>query len=148
MNLPDVLAAIGLAQIRKYDDQLLQERKRIFDFYNERFASLSWAQIPPYTKQGNETSYHLYPLRIKNITEETRDAIIEAITKTGVAVNVHFQPLPLLTVFKQKGFDINDYPKAYDNYSREISLPIYPQLNNIQCQYIVDNVITAVQATM
>mgnify|MGYP000739365415 CR=1 FL=1 len=148
MNLPDVLAAIGLAQIRKYDDQLLQERKRIFDFYNERFASLSWAQIPPYTKQGNETSYHLYPLRIKNITEETRDAIIEAITKTGVAVNVHFQPLPLLTVFKQKGFDINDYPKAYDNYSREISLPIYPQLNNIQCQYIVDNVTTAVQATM
>ena len=148
MNLPDVLAAIGLAQIRKYDNQLLQERKRIFDFYNERFASLSWAQIPPYTKQGNETSYHLYPLRIKNITEETRDAIIEAITKTGVAVNVHFQPLPLLTVFKQKGFDINDYPKAYDNYSREISLPIYPQLNNIQCQYIVDNVTTAVQATM
>ena len=148
MNLPDVLAAIGLAQIRKYDDQLLQERKRIFDFYDERFASLSWAQIPLYTKLGNETSYHLYPLRVKNITEETRDAIIEAITKTGVAVNVHFQPLPLLTVFKQKGFDINDYPKAYDNYSREISLPIYPQLNNIQCQYIVDNVTTAVQATM
>jgi dTDP-4-amino-4,6-dideoxygalactose transaminase len=148
MNLPDVLAAIGLAQIRKYNDELLKERKRVFDFYGNEFSTCTWAETPPYHKEGSISSYHLYPLRIKNISEEQRDAIIEKITAKGVAVNVHFQPLPLLSVFKEKGFDIGSFPMAYDNYSREISLPIYPQLNNIQCKYIVDSVTEAVMATI
>lgn len=144
MNLPDVLAAIGLAQIRKYDDVLLKERERVFDFYNQAFTARSWAQVPPYNVEGSTSSFHLYPLRIKNITESQRDTIIEKITEKGVSVNVHFQPLPLLTVFKQKGYKIEDYPVAYNNYISEISLPIYPQLNNIQCSYIVDSVLHAV----
>jgi dTDP-4-amino-4,6-dideoxygalactose transaminase len=148
MNLPDVLAAIGLAQIRKYNSNLLQERKRVFNFYDAAFGQASWAELPPYHQNGLVSSYHLYPLRIKNITEQQRDAIIEKITATGVAVNVHFQPLPLLTVFKQRGYHIASYPNAYNNYSREISLPIYPQLNNNQCRYIVDSVTSAVEATI
>lgn len=144
MNLPDVLAAIGLAQVRKYNDVLLKERERVFDYYNQAFAAFGWAHLPPYNKQGCTSSFHLYPLRIKNITEAQRDAIIEKITEKGVSVNVHFQPLPLLTVFKQKGYKIEDYPVAFKNYASEISLPIYPQLNNNQCAYIVDSVLYAV----
>lgn len=148
MNLPDVLAAIGLAQVRKYNDELLKERQRVFDFYDQAFSQCNWAEIPPYHKEGSTSSYHLYPLRIKDISEDQRDAIIEKITTLGVAVNVHFQPLPLLSVFREKGFDISSFPMAYDNYSREISLPIYPQLNNNQCSYIVDSVTQAVMATI
>ncbi|MBX2932319.1 MAG: DegT/DnrJ/EryC1/StrS family aminotransferase [Chitinophagaceae bacterium] len=148
INLPDILAAIGLAQIRQYDAQLLEERKRVFDFYSAKFAQQDWAILPPYHQEGAVSSYHLYPLRIKNITEEQRDLIIEKIAATGVAVNVHFQPLPLLQVFKERGYDINNYPMAYNNYQSEISLPIYPQLNNIQCIYIVDNVINAVNSVI
>jgi len=147
INMPDVLAAIGLAQIRKYNDVLLKERKRVFDFYSATFANTTWAEVPPYdNSKGSVSSFHLYPLRIKGITEEQRDAIIEKVAAAGVAVNVHFQPMPLLSIFKERGYDIADYPKAYDQYSREISLPIYPQLTTEQCQYISDSIAQAVAA--
>lgn len=144
MNLPDVCAAIGLAQIRKYNDQLLQERKRVFDFYSESFAKTDWAWLPNFIAEGSHPSYHLYPLRVKNITEEQRDAIIEKISATGVSVNVHFIPLPMLSVFKNMGYAINQYPNTYKNYAAEISLPIYPQLNEKQCKYIVEQVTNSV----
>ncbi len=148
MNLPDVLAAIGLAQIRKYSDVLLKERKRVFDFYSEAFKKFSWAWLPPYDKDGCSGSYHLYPLRIKNISEEQRDEIIEKISATGIAVNVHFIPLPMLTVFKNMGYQINNFPVAYKNYAAEISLPIYPQLHKEACVYIVQHVVESVQSVL
>lgn len=143
MNLPDVCAAIGLAQIRKYDNFIMLERKRVFDFYSTHFASLDWAQLPPYHGDDKTCCYHLYPLRIKNINEAQRDRIIELIAAKGIAVNVHFIPMPMLSVFSQMGYNIEDYPVAYDNFSREISLPIYPQLDEAQCQYIVNTVKSA-----
>jgi dTDP-4-amino-4,6-dideoxygalactose transaminase len=87
-------------------------------------------------------------LRLNDLTEEKRDEVIEKITAAGVAVNVHFLPLPMLTVFKQRGYEIDDFPIAYDNYSREISLPIYPQLDNKKCEYIVTSVTNAVEEVM
>ena len=81
--------------------------------------------------------------RINSVSEEQRDLIIEEITQKGVAVNVHFIPMPMLTVFKNLGYKIEDYPVAYDNYSREISLPIYPQLTNEQIEYICEAVLTS-----
>jgi dTDP-4-amino-4,6-dideoxygalactose transaminase len=144
INMPDICAAIGLAQIRKYEDVILEERKRVFDFYGEQFKSDEWAELPPYTRNDYRGSCHLYPLRIKNITENQRDKIIEIISASDVAVNVHFIPLPLLTVFKQQGFNIEDFPVTFDSYSREISLPIYPQLNNNMCLHIVNTVRNAV----
>jgi dTDP-4-amino-4,6-dideoxygalactose transaminase len=90
----------------------------------------------------------LYALRIKNITETQRDEIINIIASKGVAVNVHFQPLPLLTLFKNKGYNIDDYPVAFNNYKSEISLPIYPQLDQEQLDYIVDTVIFAVESVI
>ena len=142
INMADINAAIGLAQIRKYD-VLLKERKRVFQLYNEAFSKYSWVILPPAKKDGRETSYHIYALRIKNITEEKRDAMIDEIAKQEVAVNVHFIPMPMLTFFKQQGYDIADYPVAYNNYKREISLPIYPQLSDEQVRYVIDTVITA-----
>jgi len=142
INMADINAAIGLAQIRKYD-VLLKKRKRVFQLYNEAFSKYSWVILPPAKKDGRETSYHIYALRIKNITEEKRDAMIDEIAKQEVAVNVHFIPMPMLKFFKQQGYDIADYPVAYNNYKREISLPIYPQLTDEQVQYVIDTVITA-----
>lgn len=145
INMPDVCAAIGLAQIRKYDHQLLQERKRVFDQYSSGFAAFSWAQLPPQNVAGRKSSYHLYALRINGISEAQRDAMIDEISKSGVAVNVHFIPMPMLSLFKGLGYDINDYPVAYENYSREISLPIYPQLTTAQVDYIINTIVDAYQ---
>jgi dTDP-4-amino-4,6-dideoxygalactose transaminase len=144
INMPDVCAAIGLAQIRKYEDAILEERKRVFLFYREQFEQEAWAENPPYEMEGGRCSYHLYPLRIRNITEQQRDKIIEQVCDEGVAVNVHFIPLPLLTVFKERGYKIEEFPVSYDNFSREISLPIYPQLDNNICLHIVNTVRSAV----
>lgn len=145
MNMPDICAAIGLAQIRKYDSLLLQERKRVFDYYSMEFANDPWAQLPPFIEAGSSGSYHLCPLRIKDVSEKQRDDIIEQIAKAEVAVNVHFIPLPLLTVFSALDYKIENYPVAYDNFSREISLPIYPQLDNKLCERIVKVVRAAVK---
>lgn len=139
INMADINAAIGLAQMRVYPE-LLKERKRVFTRYNEVFSYETWAQIPPSNVNGKESSYHLYALRINGITEEQRNQIIDEITKTGVSVNVHFIPMPMLTFFKEKGFKIENYPQAYNNYKREISLPIYPQLTNEQIDYIIKSV--------
>jgi dTDP-4-amino-4,6-dideoxygalactose transaminase len=143
INMPDVLAAIGLAQIRKYDVQLLQERKRIFNQYSKAFSEFEWAKLPPQDNEHVQSSYHLYALRIQNISEAQRDQMINSIAKEGVAVNVHFIPMPMLTLFKNLGYDIKDYPSTYKNFACEISLPIYPQLNTEQVNYIVQSVVKA-----
>lgn len=137
MNMPDICAAIGLAQLRKYPYQLLPERKRIFETYAQAFSAYSWAQLPPMDTDLQKSSYHLFALRIRGISEKQRDAMMELITQRGVSVNVHFQPLPLLTVFRDRGYRIADYPVAYDSYAREISLPIYPGLRDEQVHYVV-----------
>ncbi len=142
INMADVNAAIGLAQIRQYNS-LLQERKRIFEMYNSAFSKTDWAITPPQKLNGRETSYHIYALRIKSFTEGMRDTMIEEIAKKDVAVNVHFIPMPMLSFFKEMGYDINNYPQAYENYKCEISLPIYPQLTNDQVNFIIDTVIEA-----
>jgi len=139
INMADVNAAIGLAQMRIYPE-LLKERKRVFNTYNEAFRNESWANVPPAIVKGKESSYHIYALRINDISEDQRDQIIDEISKTGVAVNVHFIPMPMLTFFKEKGFDIKYYPQAYNNFKCEISLPIYPQLTEEKLIYIIQSV--------
>ena len=138
-NMADVNAAIGLAQIRQYD-KLLVERKRVFNAYDAAFADEPWAITPPVIKDGRETSYHVYALRIKDFTEEQRDEMISEIAKSEVAVNVHFIPLPMLTLFHDLGYDVKDYPQAYQNFSHEISLPCYPQLNDEMTQFVIKTV--------
>jgi dTDP-4-amino-4,6-dideoxygalactose transaminase len=142
MNMPDICAAIGVAQLKKYKEQILPARKKVFDQYVAALSEFEWVQLPPQDSTSKVSSYHLFALRINAISESARDKMIEIITAKGVSVNVHFQPLPLLTVFKNMGYSIHDYPQAYDNYSREISLPIYPGLDS-KTDYIIDSVIKA-----
>jgi dTDP-4-amino-4,6-dideoxygalactose transaminase len=110
-NMTDLNAAIGLIELARYDRNL-ERRKNIFNQYVSGFKSKDWAIIPPFFDEGKESSYHLFLLRIKNIDEPTRDRIIQNIFDQGVSVNVHFQPLPLLTVYKNEGYQIEDYPVA------------------------------------
>ena len=138
-NMADVNAAIGLAQIRQYD-HLLAERRRVFDAYDKAFSQLPWALTPPVRDERRETSYHVYALRIKDVTEEQRDAIIAEISTHDIAVNVHFVPLPMLTFFHSLGYDIKDYPQAYRNYAHEITLPCYPQLSDEAVEAVIQAV--------
>ena len=107
----------------------------------------NWAILPPAVQGEKESSYHIFALRIKGITEEQRDRIIEEITKREVAVNVHFIPMPLLSFFKNLGYKMEDYPNAYTLFSQEISLPIYPQLTDDQVSYVAHTVVEAYNCT-
>lgn len=148
VNLPDVLAAIGVAQLPDYFSKVLKRRKEIFEIYNSGFSSKNWAILPSYIDNKKISSCHLYALRIKDASEEQRDRIINNISKEGVAVNVHFQPLSNLTVFKNLGYNSKDYPMTYNNYQSEISLPIYPQLKPKELEYIIKTVTDAVEAVL
>ncbi|MBQ3636636.1 MAG: DegT/DnrJ/EryC1/StrS family aminotransferase [Bacteroidales bacterium] len=141
-NMADVNAAIGLAQIRQYD-KLLGERRRVFEGYSSILSKYDWAIIPPTTRGDIETSYHVYALRLRGISEEQRDEIITEVAKSEVAVNVHFIPMPMLTLFKGMGYKIEDYPQSYENYSHEISLPCYPQLTDEMVRYVAETVVKA-----
>ena len=145
INLPDVLAAIGVAQLPEYFETILKERQHIYEFYHKSFSKMDWAILPPFQSHNKTSSCHLYALRIKNISESQRDNIIEKIAQDGVSVNVHFQPLPILSLFKDLGYNIDNFPIAYNNFKGEISLPIYPQLNKNQLKYIVNVVKKAVE---
>lgn len=148
INMTDVCAAIGLAQMRKYNDSLLPERRRVYNHYTRFFIDKQWAIIPDGQNAQKQSSYHLYMLRIKGISEQQRDAIIQLLADTGASVNVHFVPMPMLTLFKNKGYIINDYPQAYSNYAHEISLPIYPQLTDEQCIFIEEQIEKAYNAVV
>ena len=139
-NMTDIQASIGLVELRRYEADTLVYREHIFDRYEEAFKKYDWAELPVYRTAEKKSSFHVYCLRVRGVTEEQRDEIIQRIFDRDVAVNVHFQPLPLLTAFKEKGYRMEDYPVAYDNYSREISLPVWYGLND----ELVDEVIRAV----
>lgn len=143
INMADVNAAIGLAQMRRYG-QLLARRKEIFGRYAEGFGGDTDFILPPGLSADRESSYHIFPLRIAGIAEGQRDEIIREISAQEIGVNVHFIPLPMLSYFKGLGYDIMDYPAAYRNFSSEISLPVYPQLTDEQ----VDQVVSAVRAAV
>ncbi|MDF1673048.1 MAG: DegT/DnrJ/EryC1/StrS aminotransferase family protein [Vicingaceae bacterium] len=146
-NMTDINASLGLVELRNYADTLTR-RKQIFDLYTKGFDSKGWAQIPVYETENSVTSYHLYPLRIKGIDEVQRDKIIDLIFEQEVSVNVHFQPLPMLSLYKNMGYNIADYPVAYDNYSREISLPVYYDLSNDNVQTVIKALIKAVEQVL
>lgn len=143
VNMPDICAAVGLAQIKDYKNKLLPERKDIFNYYNNYFSNFEWANLPPSINSMRESSYHLYMLRINDINEDQRDLMIEYISSKGVAVNVHYIPMPMLTLFKNKGYKIEDFPNTYSLYANEISLPIYNNLSKIQLDKITNTICEA-----
>jgi len=146
-NMTDIQAAMGLVELDRYQENL-DRRETIYSSYNSAFSKQSWAILPPHVTDEKTSSYHLYLLRIKNITEEQRDAVIQAIFELDVAVNVHFQPLPLLTAYKNLGYEIADYPIAHYKYQTEISLPIYYNLNNEQVSQVIHAVVSSVEMVL
>ena len=147
-NMTDIQASIGLVELRRYEDDTLVYRKHIFDRYEQAFSKYAWAELPVYETEERKSSFHVYCLRVKGITEEQRDEIIQRIFDRDVAVNVHFQPLPLLTAFKEKGYRMEDYPVAYDNYSREISLPVWYGLKDEMVDEVVKAVVESVDEVL
>ena len=140
INMPDICASIGLAQIKIYESKLLPERKKIFQFYDKFFNDKKWAILPISINENSESSYHLYLLRIKNISETQRDKMIQIISSKNVGVNVHYIPMSMLTAFKKMGYKIKDYPNTYKLYANEISLPVYNKLSNKMLKVICETV--------
>ena len=121
-NMTDIQASMGLVEIQRYNEDMLVKRKHILDRYASALSKYPWAQIPVYETTERQSSYHIFLLRIVGATESQRDSIIQEIFMQEVAVNVHFVPLPMMTFYKGLGYRIDDYPVAYDNFSREITL--------------------------
>ena len=146
-NMTDIQAAMGLVELDRYQENL-DRRKAIFSAYNNAFSEHSWAILPPHIINDKISSHHLYLLRIKDITEDQRDTIIQHIFDKEVSVNVHFQPLPLLTAYKNLGYRMNHYPVAHLKYQTEITLPIYYNLDDDQVQLVIDAVISSVKVVL
>jgi dTDP-4-amino-4,6-dideoxygalactose transaminase len=147
-NMTDIQASLGLVALKYYEIDNLPRRREIMEYYQSVFKKYDWAELPVLKDENRETSYHIYMLRINGIDVQKRDRIIDEIFETGVSVNVHFQPLPILTAFKNMGFNIMDYPVALCNYSREITLPAYQDLTDDQLKYITENVVASVEKVL
>lgn len=145
MNMTDVLAAIGLVELERYDSETLLKRKQLYERYFELLREKSWAHLPTYKTDKKESSYHLFPLRVKGITEETREKIIQDIFNKDISVNVHFIPLPMFSLYKGLGYKIENYPITYKSFSQEISLPVYFDLTLEQVDYVAAHVIESVE---
>lgn len=135
-NMTDVAAAMGLAQMQRYD-ALLSRRKDIIQRYDAAFKPLGVQVLKHYT-EDYQSSGHLYITRIPGITSEQRNEIIIRMAEQGIACNVHYKPLPMMTAYKNLGFDIADYPNAYRYFENEITLPLHTKLTNKEVQYVMD----------
>ncbi len=135
-NMTDVAASIGLKQFERYGE-MLERRKEIIKRYDTALRPLGVETLEHYT-DCYSSSGHLYLTRIPNITPEKRNEIIIKMAENGVACNVHYKPLPMLTAYKNLGFDINDYPNAYNRFANEISLPLHTCLTDEQVEYVIE----------
>ncbi|MDF2672256.1 MAG: DegT/DnrJ/EryC1/StrS aminotransferase family protein [Clostridiales bacterium] len=143
-NMTDLMAAIGIVQLQRFDE-MLKEREHIFDVYSNKFKDKEWAIIP-FKNDGNTvTNYHLYPLRLNGLSEDQRNSVIQMMGELDIATNVHFTPLPMLTLYKNLGYRIEDYPNAYAQYANVITLPLYSILKPEDAEYVATELIKCVE---
>lgn len=136
-NMTDVVAAIGLKQFERYPE-MLKRRREIIERYDNALKPLGVKVLQHYISE-HESSGHLYITEIPNITYKQRGEIITKMAERDIACNVHYKPLPMHTAYKNLGFDIKDYPNAYNHFAHEITLPLHTCLTNEQVQYVIDN---------
>lgn len=136
-NLTDIASGIGLAQLKRYPN-LLKRRFEIVERYNRGFEG---TRIKPFVhfEEDRKSCCHLYIVNIDGASEEERNEIIIKMAERGISTNVHYKPLPMHTAYKNLGFDIKDYPNAYDNYKSEITLPLHTLLTDEQVNYVIEN---------
>lgn len=136
-NMTDVHAGIGLAQLSRYDE-ILKRRKEIITRYDNAFRPLGVKTLNHYT-ENYQSSGHLYITRVPNITLEQRQEIIVKMAEAGIACNVHYKPLPMMTAYINLGFDIKDYPNSYEQFKNEITLPLHTCLTDEDVEYVIEN---------
>lgn len=136
-NMTDIMAAIGLAQIRRYPN-ILARRKEIIEKYTKGLADAPVSILKHY---GDDfaSSGHLYLVRVNGKTREECNDIITKMAEKGIATNVHYKPLPMLSAYKNLGFDIKDYPNAYAMFENEITLPLHTLLTDEEIEYVIDS---------
>lgn len=144
-NMTDVMAGIGLAQLKRYPE-MLYRRRQIIEMYNEALKDLNVQVLNHYPDtEGTSSSGHLYICRLLDKTTEQRNEIIIKMAERGIACNVHYKPLPMMTAYKALGFDINDYPNAYEMYHNEITLPLHTRLTDEDVEYVIKNFVELVK---
>lgn len=136
-NMTDVMAGIGLAQLKRYPE-MLYRRRQIIERYNEGLMGCD-VQVLDHFGDDHSSSGHLYLVRLLGEDVEYRNAVIERMAERGIACNVHYKPLPMMTAYKNLGFDIVDYPNAYNQYHNEITLPLHTSLTNEDVEYVISN---------
>ena len=135
-NMTDIAAAMGLAQLRRYP-HMLERRREIIGRYDAAFRPLGVQTLDHYTEKYS-SSGHLYITRIPGISLEERGEIIERMAEEGIACNVHYKPLPMHTAYRRLGFDIADFPNAYDFFKNEITLPLHTSLTDEEIDYVIE----------
>lgn len=134
-NMTDVHAAVGLAQLERYGE-MLEKRRKFIEMYNEGLKDLN-VQVLEHYSENHSSSGHLYLVRLLGKDVEYRNEFIIKMAERGIATNVHYKPLPLLTAYKNLGFDIKDYPNAYDLYKNEVSLPLNTKMTEEDVEYVI-----------
>ena len=142
-NMTDIMAGIGLAQLTRYEG-MLERRKEIIEKYDAAFKPLGIQVLQHYTDE-HQSSGHLYLTRIPGISLEQRQEIIVKMAEAGIATNVHYKPLPMMTAYKKLGFDIKDYPNAYRQFENEITLPLHTRLTDEEVEYVIEKYCEIVQ---
>lgn len=145
-NMADINAALGLSQMKRYED-ILARRRKIYEAYFNIFQTGEFETVP-ISDEKQKGSAHLFMLRVKRMTEEQRNMVISKMAESKIAVNVHYKPLPMMTAFKNDGFDIAKFPNAYTQYANEITLPLHMKLEDKDIEYISEKLITAINETM
>ncbi|MFL2143617.1 DegT/DnrJ/EryC1/StrS family aminotransferase [Ruoffia sp. FAM 20857] len=135
-NMTDITASLGLIQLKRYS-QLLSRRHEIIEKYNEGLRELN-ISVLTHKAESNTSSGHLYFVRIPGLNEETRNQFILKMAELGVSTNVHYKPLPMFTAYQNLGFDIKNYPNAFNMYKNEITLPLQTLLNDEDVEYVIN----------
>ena len=141
-NMTDIMAALGLVQLRRYPE-ILKRRRQIIEMYNEGLKDMPVTSLVHYT-DTYESSGHLYLMRINGYSEQQRNEFIKKMAESGIATNVHYKPLPMHTAYKKLGFKIEDFPNTYRQFQNEVTLPLHTLLQTYECTYIIDNIKKAI----
>ena len=136
-NMTDVMAGIGLAQFRRYP-QMLSRRREIIEKYNDGLSGCN-VEVLNHYGENHASSGHLYLVRLLGKGVEDRNAVITKMAERGIACNVHYKPLPMMTAYKNLGFDIADYPNAFAQYENEVTLPLHTRLSDDDVEYVISN---------
>ncbi len=136
-NMTDLTAAIGLVQMKRYPT-MLARRRQLIDYYNKTLKELN-IQVRDHYTEEHTSSGHLYQVRLLGHNGQYRNEVINRMGERGVACNVHFKPLPMMTAYKNLGFDIKDYPNAFHQFENEITLPLHTRLTDEEVEYILTN---------